>query len=104
MRTQPADVAPSLPELADAELAPVPQLVVELAIELTVTDNDPLAAKLAPVDPPQDRSPVVLAQVLFAPADASLVVIVRPPVFLGHLSFPTRRSSDLGPAFETVIV
>ena len=104
METGPTDGAPSLPEVADAEFATVPQLVVELVVELTCTDNDPLAAKLTPLEPPHARTPAVIAQLLFQPADGSGAVIVHVPVFVGNVSLSFTPVAVPGPAFETVIV
>src|SRR5436853_443357 len=104
MENGPTDGAPSLPEVADAEFATVPQLVVELVVELTCTDNDPLAAKLTPLKPPQARAPAVITQVLFLPSVGS-----RPPSAPLFPYTTLFRSSFTpvavpGPAFETVIV
>src|SRR5438105_4676699 len=103
METGPTDGAPSLPEVADAEFATVPQLVVELVVELTCTDNDPLAAKLTPLEPPQARAPAVITQVLFQPADVILAMILHPPRSTLFPYTTLFRSAVPGPAFETVI-
>src|SRR5437763_384599 len=104
METGHTDGAPSLPELADAEFATDPQLAVELGVELTCTDNDPLAAKLTPLEPPQARAPVVIARVLFRPAGGRGAVICHAAVFVGNVSLSFTPVAVPGPAFETVIV